>query len=105
VQELLLTRRNGTPHPRPIRDEEGYLLKEVSLILVTEKVENEVEFYLTGQVIAAYTVGNGLKPFSTKDLGLPVNGISPTQLASACCAKPRFFLIPLRHFFKRGDGS
>ena len=36
------------------------------------------------EVAAAYIVGNGLKPFPTKDFGAPVTGISQTQLASVC---------------------
>ena len=49
-QELLLIRRNGT------------------LILARVKAR--------GRLVAAYIVGNGLKPFPTRISGAPANGIS-----------------------------
>jgi hypothetical protein len=58
--------------------------EEAHHIMGPDKRVTQLAYYLTGQVVAAYIVGNGLKPFPTRISGAPVNGISQTQLASAC---------------------
>ena len=47
-EELRLTRRNGTPHPSPCQ--------------------------ARGRLVAAYVVGNGLKPFPAQDFGSLASG-------------------------------
>jgi len=59
-------------------------MKEAPRIIGSDKREDQPGYYLTGQVIAAYSSRERFQTVPTKDLGGPVNGISKTQVASTC---------------------
>ena len=68
-RESLLIRRDATPHPSPCQ--------------------------ARGRLIAAYVVGNGLKPFPTKDFG----GSRKQGFADSTC-----ICLPARSRFGEGRG-